>query len=226
MFSYDDIVFRYEPFPIGIARSVFSRDLYRELAASFPSMKLFSHHPQLGHKYSLTEKSNADGYARFIRDNRGWREVHTWIKSEAFISSVIDMLNASYINLGQKPRSLRARFEFSMLPADGGYILPHTDSWSKLVTLVVSMAGENEWRPDFGGGTDVNRPKDVRHAFNWLNVQAGFNDMEVLATFEYQPNQAVVFIKTFNSWHSVRPMTGAGSPLMRKTLTINIENAG
>jgi hypothetical protein len=49
--------------------------------------------------------------------------------------------------------------------------------------------------------------------------------MEVLDTFEFTPNQVVVFVKTFNSWHSVRPMTGAGSPLMRKTLTINIEAA-
>jgi len=40
--------------------------------------------------------------------------------------------------------------------------------------------------------------------------------MEVLDTFEFTPNQVVVFVKTFNSWHSVRPMTGAGSPLMRK----------
>jgi hypothetical protein len=33
----------------------------------------------------------------------------------------------------------------------------------------------------------------------------------------------VMFIKTFNSWHSVRPMTGKGSEAMRRTLTINIE---
>jgi hypothetical protein len=47
--------------------------------------------------------------------------------------------------------------------------------------------------------------------------------MEVLDTFPFTPNQAVVFIKTFNSWHSVRPMVGADSTAMRKTLTINIE---
>ena len=47
--------------------------------------------------------------------------------------------------------------------------------------------------------------------------------MEIIDTFEFNPNQAVVFVKTFNSWHSVRPMTGKGSSLMRRTLTINIE---
>ena len=54
---------------------------------------------------------------------------------------------------------------------------------------------------------------------------AELDEMEVLDTFEFTPNQVVLFVKTFNSWHSVRPMTGAGSPLMRKTLTINIEAA-
>jgi hypothetical protein len=110
-----------------------------------------------------------------------------------------------------------------MLPAAGGSVIPHTDSPGKIVTLVVSMVGDDEWDPAFGGGTDVNRPKDVRLAYNELNRQAGFEDMEVLDTFEFTPNQGVIFVKTFNSWHSVRPMTGNGSGAMRKTLTINIE---
>jgi hypothetical protein len=85
------------------------------------------------------------------------------------------------------------------------------------------MIREGEWDPAFGGGTDVNRPKDPRLYYNELNRQAEFDEMEVLETFPFEPNQAVVFVKTFNSWHSVRPMTGRGSPAMRKTLTINIE---
>ena len=47
--------------------------------------------------------------------------------------------------------------------------------------------------------------------------------MNVIDTYEFSPNQAVMFIKTFNSWHSVRPMTGKGTDAMRRTLTINIE---
>ena len=38
-----------------------------------------------------------------------------------------------------------------------------------------------------------------------------------------ETNQAVMFVRTFNSWHSVRPMLGTGSPAMRRSLTINIE---
>lgn len=98
-----------------------------------------------------------------------------------------------------------------MLPADGGYVVPHTDQPSKLVTLVVSMTPPSEWDPNMGGGTDVNRPKRPELAFNQVNKIAEFEDMEVLNSFPFAPNQAVVFVKTFNSWHSVRPMSGSPS---------------
>ena len=110
-----------------------------------------------------------------------------------------------------------------MLPADDGNVLPHTDSPGKIVTIVISMIRSGEWNPTFGGGTDVNRPWNRRLQFNYVNRQAQFSDMEVLHTYEYAPNQGVIFIKTFNSWHSVRPMTGQGSDAMRRTLTIVIE---
>jgi hypothetical protein len=246
--SYDHLQFRYEPFPIGIAKPAIAEDLYRELVASYPPRELFAYLPKVGHKYSLSEKSNGGAYADFIRSNAAWRELHAWIKSDAFVPAVMDVLKAHHIDLGHKqlsdakralktvknlargrgrplPPRLSTRFEFSMLPADGGYIMPHTDSPSKIVTLIVSMAGEDEWNPTFGGGTDVNRPRATHLAFNRMNAQAGFEEMEVLDTFEFTPNQVVVFVKTFNSWHSVRPMTGSGSPLMRKTLTVNIEAA-
>jgi hypothetical protein len=246
VFSYDHLQFRYEPFPIGIAKPAMAEDLYRELVDSYPPQELFAYLPKVGHKYSLSEKYNGEDYARFIKSNAPWRELHAWIKSDGFIPTVMEALKAQHIDLGQKhlsrrkralkaarnlargrrrplPARLSTRFEFSMLPADGGYIMPHTDSPSKIVTLIVSMARAGEWSPALGGGTDVNRPKDMRLAFNRMNVQAGFEEMEVLDTFEFTPNQVVVFVKTFNSWHSVRPMTGNGSVAMRKTLTINIE---
>lgn len=49
--------------------------------------------------------------------------------------------------------------------------------------------------------------------------------MEILDTFAFESNQAVIFVKTFNSWHSVRPMVGNSANAMRRTLTINIEAA-
>ena len=249
-FSYDHLKFRYKPFPIGLAKPLMEEDTYRALLDNYPPLECFADLAKVGHKYSLSEKFNSREYKSLIQSRPVWREFHRWIKSDAFIGGVLDALKAHHIDLGfdlsvspakrlvkniknvmlghggRSSRRLRARFEFSMLPADGGHILPHTDSPSKVVTLIVSIVDGDEWDPRFGGGTDINVPKHIRNSFNRLNQQARFEDMDVLDTYAFTPNQAVVFVKTFNSWHSVRPMQGAGSSAMRKTLTINIETNG
>jgi hypothetical protein len=181
-----------------------------------------------------------------MKSNAIWRKFYEWVKSDAFVYGIMDMLREHHIDLGYTYISpsrrltrrlkdlvkgrpsrqlppLKSRFEFSALPADGGNLTPHTDAPTKIVTLIVSMAEEGEWNPAFGGGTDVNRPRDTRYMYNYYNELASFEDMEVLHTYPFQPNQVIVFVKTFNSWHSVRPMTGTGSKHLRKTLTINIE---
>ena len=184
MFRFNDAEFLYEPYPIGLIRPVADDDVYRQLVEDYPPIDLFMHLPKVGHKYVLSEKFNADNYHRFIRQSPVWRSLHAWIKSEEFITAVDAMLRENRIDVGLPRRSfspvkkwrralrdlrrarfprippgLRARFEFSMLPADGGYILPHTDTPKKIITLVISSMKPGEWDPAFGGGTEVNRAK-------------------------------------------------------------------
>ncbi len=248
MFSLEKAEFRYDPYPIGIVRPVMEPELYDALVESFPPVELFKYMPKFGHKYTLSEKFNPENYHKYIAEHRPWRELHAWIKSEAFFRTVDALLRAHNIDLGLEtarfagqgkwawrlselakgrwPRgdaALRTRFEFSMLPAAGGNVPPHTDTPRKIITLVFSMVREGEWDPAFGGGTEVDRPRSGEHAFNWLNAQIPFEEAECLHTFEFGPNQCVIFVKTFNSLHCVRPMTGNGSDAMRRTLTINIE---
>ena len=246
-FDYDHLEFRYEPFPIGCARPLMDAQAYQDLLDAYPPLEIFANIPKLGDKYSLSERYNPKQYRDWIASNALWRELHGWIKSDAFIDEVLATLSAHHLDLGYKkqegrsltlgkrlkefrrgrlwadPGRLQTRFEFSMLPADGGHLLPHTDTPEKVVTLIVSMVGEGEWDPAFGGGTDVNQAKESRFSYNWLNRQSEFEDMSILQTYEFQPNQGIIFVKTHNSWHSVRPMTGHGSKALRRTLTINIE---
>jgi len=241
-FNLDSLQMRYEPFPIGLAQPLMEQGTYDQLVAGFPPKDLFLHMPKFGNKYVLSEKFNPKNYHDYVRSQPTWREFHRWVKSDDFIPFVLETLRKRYIDLGLDGKPLRglrrlrrlfpgnrkdirlnARFEFSMLSAAGGYLLPHTDNANKIITLVISMARPGEWDEAIGGGTDVLRPKDVRHAFNSLNEQAQFSEFERLDSYAFRQNQAVLFVKTYNSWHSVSPITGTDPNILRRTLTINIE---
>jgi hypothetical protein len=47
--------------------------------------------------------------------------------------------------------------------------------------------------------------------------------MEVLAALSFSPNKMVIFIKTFNFWHTARPILGKDTDAMRRTTAINSE---
>lgn len=237
--------FDYEPYPVGVIRPVFDSGVYARLVASYPAKELFEFKPSLGNKYSLSEVNHGAQYHRFIAGTRDWKRFHDYIKGDEFVPRVLRFLADHHVDLGlqrysvvsrrpadskasllsrlKRKSELSARFEFSMMSADGGHILPHTDSPNKLITLVFSMMAEGEWNPAWGGGTDIVLPKNRAMLFNQVNRSLGFADVEVLRSCAFSPNQCVIFIKTFNSWHSVAPMAGDGAPALRKTLTVNIE---
>ncbi|MDJ0588985.1 MAG: hypothetical protein QNJ72_03180 [Pleurocapsa sp. MO_226.B13] len=166
---------------------------------------LCQHHINLGLLASVNGK--------ILGDNRG-------VKYR--LKALLKSLKRS-ISLSSSP-SLSARFEFSMLPAQGGHIKPHTDAPNKFITLVIPIVRENEWNVSFGGATEIMKPKNITQNFNYLNKQLEFDEVETVKSFDYSSNQCLIFIKTFNSLHAVRPMKGKDSNLMRSTLTINIES--
>jgi hypothetical protein len=247
-FKLEGVRFDYEPYPVGYSADVFPADVYADLLKHWPATSLFEFKPVLGNKYSLSEVNHPDNYHRFIAETPCWNVLHARIKSPAFVHYVIDLLKRHRLDMGLQgskvedqrstgrriaaalryaagrfPRKgLRSRFEFSMMTADGGNILPHTDSPRKLITLVLSMVGMGEWNDAWGGGTTVLKPIDRSRSFNFLNHQVPFDECETMHTYPFHPNQCVLFIKTYNSLHAVHPMTGPAG-VMRRTLTINIE---
>lgn len=242
-FHYENAQFDYEPYPICYIPNFMDAEMYRILQASYPPLALFQFKQYLGNKYSLSEKSHHRQYQDFLKKNAAWREFHHVIKSRKFVEEVIALSHQRDIDLGIKDfvftarrktdtrnlllracnkRLIRSRFEFSIMRADGGHILPHADAPQKLITLVLSFINKDEWKQEWGGGTDVVLPKDRTKIYNQMNRQLPFSEVDHVKTFPFNENQAVMFIKTYNSWHSVMPMTGPETGL-RKTVTINIE---
>ena len=57
-FNFDNLQFRYSPYPIGIAKPLMDSGLYREMLASYPDRERFQYMEKLGHKYTLSEHFN------------------------------------------------------------------------------------------------------------------------------------------------------------------------
>lgn len=166
--------------------------------------------------------NNQEQYHAFLQQTPLWQAFYQSVKAPSFVQAVKQALEAHGLDVLKYQKHLKTRFEFSILPADGGHIRPHTDIASKLVTLVVSMLpAAEDWDQRFGGGTDVLEPKAGQP--DLTDYQADWSCFNTVHTYPYLPNQCVVFVKTENSWHAVQPMTGQGSQGLRKTLTINIE---
>jgi hypothetical protein len=59
--------------------------------------------------------------------------------------------------------------------------------------------------------------------YNEGNKYFDFEQVNTLKKMAFNPNQAVIFVKTWNSWHAVSPLHAPSGENLRKTLTVNIE---
>lgn len=220
----DRTIWRKQPYVIGCAQQVLDPELYRRLAKSFPPFALFREFGGGNRKWSLSQVNNRDQYLAFLASSPLWTSFYDYVKDPAFVVGIRTVLEAQGVDVLRYQKNLKTRFEFSMLPADGGCLRPHTDIPSKLVTLVVTMLPTvKDWDQAWGGGTDVLQPTSgVTIAGDY---KAEFDAFDVVETYAYQPNQCVVFVKTEESWHGVSPMKGPAGAVLRKTLTINVEKA-
>lgn len=248
----DNAKFRYDPYPIGVIAPVFDEDLYQQMLREWPALEIFKHYPKWGNKYSLAPLGKPKEFADFIRSSPLWTKVYAELTGEQFIHRVIDVLKKNNIDLGIADKwvpaektglslgrrlqsamrgfmlkndetiKLGSQLEFSMMPSDGGALRPHTDAPQKIITLVFSMVQHGEWNKAWGGGTAVLKPNDMTQNFNHLNRMTDFDESEQVGIFEFEPNQCVIFVKTFNSLHSVPLMTSGKPDLFRKSLTLNI----
>ena len=234
--------FDYEPYPVCYIPDFFTPEDYKVLSETYPSLDNFFHQPNQGNKYSFAEFNGKQKYYDFLKANPKWQEFYNTVKSKEFVEKILQFFDDNHINLGirkfkytgvinmkkfrlgyfKRGTTVRSRMEFAAMGANGGHILPHTDARTKLVTIVLSMIKPGEWDSKWGGGTDVLIPEDRKLIYNQVNKQRPFEGMEPVKTFPFNPNQSVMFVKTYNSWHSVTPMTGPEGTI-RKTVTINIE---
>jgi hypothetical protein len=227
MFNWDNVSVRHEPFTVFYIRDLLRPPFYRELAETFPLLSDFRYRETLGNKYLLTELEG-EPYYDFVNACPPWQKFHAEIKSIDFREQVLSFLRSNTneeMKDGASAESFTCRFEFSVLPTNGGSQRPHTDSPRKVVTLVLSLMKEGEWDPGWGGGTSICTPKDNALRSNFSNKYLDFDDVEVIDTLPFLPNAGVMFVKTAVSWHCVKPINLPNdAPILplRKTVAISL----
>jgi hypothetical protein len=234
----------YKPFPVMSLKKFIDEEYYVKLVDAFPEKELFEFKQNLGKKYSLSETNNKKNFFAYINKKKLWSDFFKIVKSKKFLQEIIDMLYESNINLGLKNSKqinlesknflknlknilkknffLKSKFEFSMMSGNGGYILPHTDAPEKIITIVIPILNENEWKKEWGGGTSMLEPIDEKNYFNQQNKYLNFDEVRPLKNLPFESNNSTLFIKTFNSLHCVYPIQGPDT-ILRKSLTINIQ---
>ncbi len=80
LLTFENLQFRYEPFPIGLAAPVMDEERYGRMLDNFPKLELFSLIEDFGRKYALSEKHNPHYYRALLTDNPVWREFHSWVR--------------------------------------------------------------------------------------------------------------------------------------------------
>ena len=236
----------YIPYPHAVIEQFFDPELFQRLRASFPEFDLAQVKNELGVKSSLSPVNNPVNYYAYLSHHREWKAFNDEIKQGIFIQAIMEQLKAHGVDLrcsqyikglglrsdivnalkqlkqGKLPRWISSRFEFSMMPVNGGSILPHTDHPNKILTIVVGFNEDDELDDIESAELKLCEAVDPSKSYNIANNYLSFDDVNVVKKVLPTPNRAVLFIKTHNSLHCVGPMRGPEGAL-RKTITINIE---
>lgn len=198
-------------------------------------------------KFSLSSKNDSELFFDLIKKNEIYVRLVNYLLSYDFKINLLNILLNNNINFGITPkknswRKLLRNFllnfipynflkpaqdidiaiEFSAIPINGGYLKPHTDGPHKLASIVIPIVDEY-WQDFFNGGTNLLKPKDNRKIYNLLNNTYEFEECDIIKMIQFNSNQLLIFLKTYNSFHSVGPLKGKELGIYRKSITLTIE---
>jgi hypothetical protein len=252
MINLKNITFDYEPFPHGICKNIIDEDIYQKLVDEFPKIEFLKKTSDKNNinkfnKYSLSSNLEKKEFFSVLNGRDILKKFINYLLSREFKKYLIEILYNNNINFGIKVEELnfKKRFknflynispnflvkqeqefeinvEFSSIPFKNGMIKPHTDSQYKFASIVIPIVDKN-WVDNFNGGTNFLKPKNNEKTFNYLNNTLEFNETELIKIIPFERNQFLIFLKTFNSLHSVGPMTGYDENKFRNSLTLTLE---
>lgn len=195
------------PFRVRYYDRVMDPELWRRLAATFPTESDMHSLNAVGRKNSLCDRDAA--FEIYMSRHPEWANFHHRLWD--------DFTRLCMTLFGLPPGGKRSvRFEFSSLPGDGGEVLPHPDTAKKLATAV--MYFDENWRPEWGGAFEALRHRTEPDA-DWTDRRPRWGEVETVLSVPVAPCRIVFMLRAHNSLHGVRPLK---APRPRRTITVNL----
>jgi len=226
-----------QPFIYGFVDNYLPAGLYEQLVRDFPDPHGygFSKTLEYGKTYSTYQAGESIEWIESV--SRGWAATIRTLSSRPYIGDCERWARPFLSRVRKRVAHKRWRVwpeekaglsdlsvqfdcEFSSLRRSTS-LPPHTDRMSKILSFVLYFP-PLDWRPEWGGGTELYRPRDPRFNRNWSNFRLPRSCMELVFDSGFVPNRLLFFVKTQNSWHGVAPLQ-CPPEVARRTFNFNIE---
>jgi hypothetical protein len=198
------------PYPHAVVSDILPRELFLRLRGARVDRSDLEEHPA-GHKATEAERN------RFFWSYRTEDLKENRIENPELdlVYRTLDHAMVTHSLLGLFADQIRGRFKspkfslkssFSYVEDASGYeLLPHTDTASKLVTLLIYFADDDD---NPGLGTELYLPRDPKAAQSVTQGPARYarNAFLRAATVPYRANTALAFAPSPASFHGVSPV--------------------
>lgn len=230
MINFNNNQFFYDPFPHCIINNFLKSEDYKLICEEFPKnfyLKKLQEKKindlRKFNKFSLSNNNKKLTYIfnSFINSTTKIKKLYKYVNSDKFLIELDSFLKEKFIDLrleqkvAQNIKDLfksifkkkrHIDFEFSSIPLDNGFILPHTDGSDKLIGFVIPIIDDDKILEAKNLGTKIYKAIDNKYKFNYFNQTVPLNAVEEIKELPFQKNQISLHIKTFNSLHGVGPI--------------------
>jgi len=244
MINFTRSNFFYDPFPHCILEEFLDNSIYEEICKEYPDIELLDRMSDKTSndnkfiKYNFSNSfKNKKKFLNFIKTTKATKNFYQYINSNKFINVLNSFLLNNFIDirLNTNDSSLKTKllnkilkreltfdFEFSSIPINGGYILPHTDGGNKILGFIIPIIDNDEILKVPNIGTKILKAKSNEYKYNFFNKTVPFDETELVKEIPFKKNQMSVHVKTFNSLHAVGPivLNEANEKLYRKSISI------
>jgi len=194
-----------DPFDVRVFDDFLQPGFYRVLRSTFPTHG-FRTLDRIGQKIHLNRGHSE--FDDFIQSNSIWRDFYEWCESGSLEAVVRDSIELGTVS--------SFRFEFSILPSDGGHIYPHPDTSKKRATVVFYFPPEG-WQRSWGGGFEILRVLPTAKNPG----KPSWDEVETVTVVDFIPNRVVMMKRSSDSFHCVRPIGGPPGR-QRRSVTVNL----